>query len=182
MNRIGFAVRSIVCAALLSAVAALAQQPAYTQAGPVPPAILAAKKIFVSNAGGDSGLFPAPFSGDPNRAYTQLYAALKAANQFEVVADPGEADLVLELQLTSPSGPAWDTRVNKVNGASDPLPMFRLVIYDRKTHFILWTITQSIDLAFLQKSHDRNFDAAILVLMEKFQQLAGKPVTPFHGG
>jgi len=179
LRRIGFISRFVVCAALLSAAAALAQQSADTPPGPVPPAILAAKKIFVSNAGSDSGLYPEPFSGDPSRGYTQFYAALKAAGQFELVADPSDADLVLELQLIAPSGAARG-EVNKVNGASDPLPMFRLVIYDRKTHYILWTLTQSINIAFLQKSHDRNFDGAILVLMEKFQQLCGKPITPAH--
>jgi len=39
------------------ATAALAQMPAYDQAGPIPPAVTAAKTIFVSNAGADSGLF-----------------------------------------------------------------------------------------------------------------------------
>ena len=177
MIPIGVGLRSVVCAVLLSAAATLAQQAAYAQAGPVPPAILAAKKIFVSNAGGDSGLFPSPFSGDPDRAYTQFYAVLKSAGQFELVADPADADLVLELQLIAPNGP---TNGSKVNGAADPLPMFRLVVYDRKTHYVLWTVTQLIDVALLQKSHDHNFDAAILVLMEKFQQLAGKPVTQGH--
>src|ERR1035438_7895736 len=54
-----------------------------------------------------------------------------ATGLYELVADPGEADLVMELQLTAPSGPAWDKQVNKVNGATEPLPMLRLVIYDR---------------------------------------------------
>jgi hypothetical protein len=182
MIRTGFSFRFVACAALLSAVAALAQQPATTQAGagPVPPAIFAAKKIFVSNAGADSGLFPSPFSGDPNRGYTQLYAAFKAAGQFELTPDPADADLVLELQLTAPSGPSWDYNVNKVNGAVEPWPLFRLVIYDRKSHYVLWTLTQAVGAANTQKTHDRNFDAAIFVLMEKFQQLAGKPVTPFR--
>jgi hypothetical protein len=143
----------------------------------VPPALLAAKRIFLSNAGGDSGLFPSPFSGDPSRAYTELYANLKAAGQFELVGDPGEADLVLELQLTAPSGAARD-EVNKMNGASDPLPMLRLTIFDRKTHYVLWTLTQSIQGALGQENHDHTFDTAVFVLMEKFQQLAGKPVTP----
>lgn len=177
MSRLGLFFRSLVCTALFSTVAASAQLPAYTQAGPVPQAILSAKTVFVSNAGSDSGLFPSPFSGDANRGFTQFYAALKAANQFTLAADPSEADLVLELQLIAPYGP---TEGSKAYGASDPLPMFRLVIYDRKTHYILWTITQSIDAAIGQKSHDRTFDSALLVLMEKFQQLTGKPVTPFH--
>jgi hypothetical protein len=176
--RIGLRFRFAVCAVLLSAVAALAQQPAATPTGLIPPAIPSAKKIFVSNAGGDSGLFPSPFSGDASRGYTQFYAALQAAGQFELVADPADADLVLELKLTAPSGPAFSKEVNKENGAADPLPMFRLAIYDRKSHYVLWTLTQSVGYAVGQKNHDRNFDVAILVLLNKFQQLAGKPITP----
>lgn len=174
MNRIGVIFRPVLSVALFSAAAALAQQSDAPTAGPVPPAILTAKSIFVSNAGADSGLFPSPFSGDPSRGYSQLYTALKSMGQFELVADPIQADLVLEIKLTAPSGPAWNKEVNKVNGAADPLPMFRLVIYDRKSHFILWTLTQSIGDAVGQKNHDRNFDAAIQVMVEKFQQLAGK--------
>ncbi|MGA3080820.1 MAG: hypothetical protein ABSD44_05500 [Terracidiphilus sp.] len=172
MNRIGFGFRSAACAALLSALSALAQQ-----AGSVPPAILAAKKIFVSNAGADTGLFPHPFSGDPSRAYAQFYTDLKAAGQFEIVADPADADLVLALQLTAPSCPVTERGMIGVNCA--PESVLHLVIYDRKTHFVLWTMTQSIGVADTQKAHDHNFDAAIFVLMEKFQQLSGKPVTPF---
>lgn len=177
MNRTAFLIRFAICAAMISAVAASAQLPAYTQAGPVPPALLAAKSVFVSNAGSDSGLFPSPFSGDANRGFTQFYAALKTANQFTLTADPGEADLVLELRLIAPYGPSEGS---KSKGASDPLPMFRLAIYDRKSHYILWTITQSIGAATGQKNHDRTFDAAIQELLEKFQRLTGKSVTPTH--
>ncbi|MGD0830331.1 MAG: hypothetical protein ABR907_05260 [Terracidiphilus sp.] len=180
MIRSYFRFRSSFCATILLVAAALAQQTAYSQVDLVPRAILSAKKIFVSNAGADSGLFPSPFSGDPSRAYSEFYFDLKAAGQFELTSDPGDADLVLEIQLTAPSGPAWRSEVNKVNGASDPLPMLRLVIYDRKTHFILWTETQSIEVAYTQKSHDRNLDLAIRVLMERFQQLTGKPLTTDH--
>jgi hypothetical protein len=131
MSCSGSAVRIIVCAAVLSPAAALAQQPSMTLAGPVPPAILTAKTISVSNAGADSGLFPEPFSGGPSRGYAEFYSYLKGAGQFELVNDPANADLVLELQLTAPNGPS---NGSKQNGASDPLPMFRLVIFDRKTH------------------------------------------------
>lgn len=179
LKRPGFISRFAVCAALLSA-AALAAQFAFAQAGPVPPALTAAKKVFVSNAGADSGLFPSPFSGTPDRAYAEFYASLKAAGQFEVVADPSEADLVLELQLIAHSSPlrvrdaGMNSEVNKVNGAPDPLPMFRLAIYDRKSHYILWTLTQSVEQAYLQKTHDRNFDAALSKLLLDFRTLAGK--------
>jgi hypothetical protein len=152
-----------LCAlALLSGVAASAQQPALAVVAPVPVLLLSAKKIFISNAGADSGLFPHPFSGDPDRAYNQFYANVESWGRYQVVATPREADLVFELQLTAPNGPA---NANKQKGASDPLPMFRLVIYDRPTHYILWALTESIEPAALQKTHDHNFDEALATLM-----------------
>ena len=165
----------VVCAALFSSVAAIAQQAVPVTAGPVPSAILAAKKIFVSNAGGDSGLFPSPFSGGPSRGYSQFYAGLKAAGQYQLVSDPADADLVLELQLTAPNGP---TNGSKVNGSSDPVPMFRLVVYDAKTHFVLWALTQSIEVAYLQKTHDHNFYGALDSLLLEFEALSGKALAP----
>jgi hypothetical protein len=170
MRCIGLGFCTALCATLI-AVSAIAQQPVPAPTAPIPPAITAAKRIFVSNAGGDSGLFPSPFSGDPNRGYNQLYAGLKATGQYQLVKDPSEADLVLELQLTAPNGPS---KGSKVNGASDPVPMFRLVIYDAKTHYVLWAFTQSIDIAFLQKTHDRNFDEALSAILMEFEELSGK--------
>ena len=84
---------------------------------------------------------------------------------------PADADLVLELQLTAPNGP---TNGSKVNGASNPVPMLRMVVYDRKTHFVLWAFTQSIEIAFLQKTHDRNFDEALSAILLEFEELSGK--------
>lgn len=166
-----------LAAALSLATAAVAQMPAYDHAGPVPTAIAAAKTIFVSNAGSDSGLFPEPFTGDPDRPYAEFYSALKATGNYTLVGDPAQADLVLELRLVAPYGP---TEANKQKGASDPLPMFRLVIYDAKTHFVLWTVTSSIELAYLQKTHDKNFDTALTEVLDQFLKIAGKPPAPMH--
>jgi len=147
---------------------------AQTAAG-VPPAIRSATKLFVSNAGAERGLFPKPFSGSPDRAYTQFSSALKANGQYDLVSDPSDADLVLELRLLAPAGP---TNADKQKGASDPLPEFRLTIYDRKSHYILWTLTESIGVAALQRTHDRNFDHTLNQLLVDFQQLTGKPSPP----
>jgi hypothetical protein len=136
----------------LSARAQVLPQPA-----PVP-AKLMGKSVFLSNAGADSGLFPSPFSGGPSRAYDYLYAALKKDGTYVLVTDPAQADLVFEIRVTAPSGPQ---NPNKVYGAGDPLPMARLVVYDRPTHYILWADTQSIDVALKQKTHDVNFDRAL---------------------
>jgi hypothetical protein len=162
---------------MFTAAFALAQEPAATQQAPVPPAIRAATKLFVSNAGADSGLFPSPFSGDSNRGYNQLYAGLKANGQYQLVDDPSAADLVLELQVTAPNGP---TNGSKVNGASNPVPMLRLVVYDRETHYVLWAFTQSIDIAFRQKTHDRNFDEALTAILLEFESLSGKAQAATH--
>jgi hypothetical protein len=115
-----------LAAAISVAATAFAQMPAYDQAGPIPSAITAAKTVFISNAGSDSGLFPSPFTGDPDRPYAEFYSALKATGDYTLAGDPAQAELVLELRLFAPDGP---TNPNNVAGASDPLPMFRLVMY-----------------------------------------------------
>jgi hypothetical protein len=138
----------------------------------LPPALLTARTVFVSNAGADSGLFPSPFSGDPDRAYQQFYAAIQSWHHYQFVSDPAQADLVLELRLTAPYGPQSP---NKSTGAFDPLPMFRLVIYDRRTHYILWALTESIDKANLQKTHDKNFDVALEELTDDLKRLTQSP-------
>ncbi len=178
MNFRACSVLSLIIAMSCPAFAAAhsSSQPAQTVAhtpgqGPIPPAILSAKSIFLSNGGSDSGLFPEPFTGDQSRPYAQFYADLKASDQFKLVDDPADADLVLELSLIAPPGP---TRGSKQYGAADPLPQFRLVIYDRKSHYALWTLNESIELAFQQKTHDRNFDDALKFLFEDFLKVAGK--------
>ncbi len=168
-----------VCAALIFAVFANAQTPAAAplppaSLAPVPPALLNAKTVFISNAGADSGLFPHPFSGDPDRPYNEFFAGMQAWGRYQIVTDPSEADLVFELKLTAPYGPS---NPNKQNGAADPLPMFRLVIFDRKTHYVLWTLTESIDFAFLQKTHDNNFDAALNAITTDLKRLTSAPNT-----
>jgi hypothetical protein len=164
-----------LCSAFVQS--ALAQQP--TQA-PVPAALRTSSKIFLSNAGADSGLFPSPFTGDTNRAYNQFYTGLKANGQYNLVTDPADADLVLELQLTAPAGSTRSMNTNKINGAADPVPMFRLVVYDRKTHFVLWTFTQSVEVALLQKTHDHNFDDALNGILLEFESLSGKAQSATH--
>lgn len=178
MRSIGFVLRASLVLLPIIGTATAQSPPAPTAGpvtaparGPVPPAITAARRIFVSNAGADSGLFPKPFRGDTDRAYSQFFTGLKATGVFDLVSDPSDADLVLELQLLAPAGPKDP---DKQKGASEPVPEFRLTIYDRKSHYILWTLTRSIGVALLQKTHDRNFDDALSGLLKDFLQLAGK--------
>ena len=151
-------VGGVLIAAVMSVGTAFAQN---VPVAPVPPALGTAKTVFISNAGVDAGLFPHPFSGEADRGYNQFYAMVKSWGRFELVNDPAQADLVFELQLHAPNGPQ---NADKTKGASDPLPMFRLTILDRKTHYILWALTESIEQANLQKTHDLNFDNALGLL------------------
>jgi hypothetical protein len=171
MVDLGSSLRIAFFTLLFTATAALAQSPQPSaDPGPVPPALPNARTVFVSNAGADAGLFPEPFSGDPNRAYSEFYADLKASGRFDLATNPAQADLVFELRLTAPYGP---TNANKQNGAADPRPEFHLAVYDRASHYILWSESQSIDVAFLQKTHDRNFDDALNAIVNRILQIAG---------
>ena len=136
--------------------------------GPVPAALKRGKHLFLSNAGADAGLFPHPFSGTQDRAYNDLYAGLAKSGGYQMVGNPARADLVLELSLNAPLGSIGG---DKEAGTADPLPTFKLVIYDRPTHYILWTISQTIDPANLQKTHDRNFDVALDSVLTQFEAI-----------
>lgn len=174
MNAICRTAVRLVCAALFAPLAAtISAQQAVD--GPVPLAVLQAHSVFVSNAGADAGLFPSPFSGDPSRGYGTFYRKLKASGAFQVVDNPAQADLVLEISLSAPNG---SLSQNKVYGVADPLPMFRLSVYDRTTHTILWTETESVQMANRQKTHDKNFDDALDALVLHFLSLSNHPTPP----
>jgi hypothetical protein len=144
---------------------------------PIPPAVLRARTVFVANAGADAGLFPHPFSGDASRGYEEFYRALREADEYELVAEPSQADLVLELRLMAPYGPQ---DVNKAKGAADPLPSFQLMIYDRPSHYVLWALTEPVALAVKQQTHDRNFDEAIMNLVSDLRALRQTALAQSH--
>lgn len=164
----------VLAAAVLTGDAMWAQQ-VVRMVVPMPAELYTAKNVFIANAGADSGLFPEPFSGDTSRAYREFYAYVKTLGGFHLVSRPEDADLVLELRLFGPYGPS---NANKQKGDSAPLPMLRLVIYDRPSHYVLWTMTQSIQSAVLQKTHDKNFDTAVEMLAQSLKTLTTPPAAP----
>jgi hypothetical protein len=171
MHRGTLKLSSALCAFMLSTAAVFAQSPAYTQAGPIPPALLAAKTVFVSNGGSDSQLFPDIFSGDANRPYSQFYASLKATGKYDLAADPSQADLVLNLRVVAARCVTWN---GKCMGQSDAEPSFRLTIFESKTHYVLWTVTEPIEYALLQKNKEHNFDTALDAVVSDFEKVTGK--------
>jgi hypothetical protein len=166
--------RPIIFAALVSAVAVTAQKDAAPPAAPVPSAILSSQKIFISNCGADPRLFAGSrafkqwgISGNTNRPYDQFYAALKATGHYKLVDDPTDADVVLELSFYLPP------QVVAIDEGY-PDPLLQLVIYDRKTHYVLWTLTNTLEFASTEKNRERNFSDAILAVAAQFDQLTGK--------
>jgi len=124
---------------------------------PVPAQILTASKVFISNAGVTVAALDTliKISWGVNEPYNQFYAAMKSWGRFEIVSTPAEADLVLEIRC--------DTF------------LFILTILDSKTHFILWTITQPVKVAALEKTWEKNFSQGIGNLVGDLKGLAAQP-------
>lgn len=170
---------AVTLALALAPMWTLAQQRA--DQAPVPAAIAAAKRIFISNAGGGCSPFgESAFSGDSNRPYDQFYAAVKSWGRYELAAAPADADLDFELRFSCPAAGE-----NVVKGGSlGPMydPQFRLLILDVRTRLVLWGITQHVQPAMLEGNRDKNFDRAMTALMSSLKLLVAGPSAPPGGG
>jgi hypothetical protein len=142
-------------------------------AGPIPTQILAAKKVFVANAGGEQPWYDvAQFSGGPDRAYNQLYAALKSWGRYELVGAPADADLLLEIQFICPPSVAAGNQGGDSIAGRPYDPQLRLVIRDPKTNALLWAFTERAQWAVLQGNRDKNFDQTLARIVRDLQDLS----------
>ena len=140
---------------------------------PIPPQILAAKKAFIANAGGDEMANNYPrFSGRPDRAYNQFYAAVKSWGRFEIVGSPAEADLLLEVRQSVSAGPG---------PGSSLIPQFRLKIRDARTNALLWGFNVEGEFGLGQGESDRNFDQAVNRLVAELRTLVAPPAAGGNG-
>jgi hypothetical protein len=154
---------------LLVAVASFAQQPSVAaELAPVPPSLLTARKVFISNAGYDV-ISRETFqrAQQPDRPYNDLYAAIKKWGKYDLVSTPAESDLVFEIRF----GFSVVRYENPVNYA----PELHLAIFDTKTHFLLWTITEPVNGAWRKTTWNRNFDSGMTALMEELKALVQSP-------
>ena len=149
---------------------------------PLPSQIFTARKVFVSNAGGDS---LGEYSGGPNRAYDELYGALKGWGRYELVAAPADAELVLEIRFATRivaedvSGGGLGHAAVSGNTVKDP--HLRLAIFDLKTHVLLWTFIEHVQNARLQGNRDKNYDLAMAALVNDIKNVAGQPAPAASG-
>ncbi len=167
-------VSRITLAVLLLPVSILtAQQSKPVPAAPVPAQILAAKKVFIANAGGDEMTGDDQrFSGGPDRAYIEFYAAMKSWGRFEIVNSPSDADLLLEIRqyvsAVTPTG----------RGSSSFIPQFQLKIRDAKSNTLLWGFNVHSYFGVGQADSDRNFSSAVGRLATELRILVAPPEPP----
>ncbi|MFY9794048.1 MAG: hypothetical protein WAJ99_22900, partial [Candidatus Sulfotelmatobacter sp.] len=142
---------------------------------PVPPQIPAAKKVFISNAGGESFetvIDQTVFDGGPDRPYNQFYAAVKDWGRFDIVSSPADADLVLEI--------SW---VLADTGLRLPvLGQLRLAIIDPRAHVTLWNLTEYVRGAILLGNRDKNFDQTMTTILNRMKLLAVPAAAPANAG
>jgi hypothetical protein len=155
---------------LMVPVLAAQQAEGSAAAAPVPAQILTAKKVFISNGGGDSDLFQSLYSGGPDRAYNQFYATMKSWGHYELVSAPADADLVLEIRLRTRAA-------TSSGGGVGEDPQFRLLILDPKTHTLLWPLIEHIPRHLsTKKGRDKDFDQTLVALVNDVAKLASLPL------
>lgn len=157
-----------VMSSLLVLVPALPAQQTGSATAPVPPQVLEAHAVFVSNGGG-SNYFEI-FSGGANRAYNTFYKQLKRTGQYELVSSPAEADLIFEVRAIAPatSGPHDIVSYN---------PQIILTVRDPRTNAVLWTESANVRAFGTKKRRDRQFDQSVAVLVDKLAVVTGQPLT-----
>jgi len=147
---------------------AQAQESTSTLGAPVPPQILSAHTVFVSNGGG-SNYFDM-FTGGPDRAYSTFYADLQKADRYQIAGSPAQADLIFEIRAVAP-----EVDAGRTVGYN---PQLILSIRDPKTSAVLWTIRDNVRAFGTQRRRDKGFDQSVAVLLDKLGQVTGQPLSP----
>lgn len=148
-----------------------------TVPGPLPAQITSARKVFIAN-GGENQPFSEDylFSGGSERAYDDLYGAMKTWGKYELAGSPADADLLVEIELQCPK--AGPVITPNFRGEYPYDPQFRLTIRDAKTNVLLWSVFEHVEWAILQGNRDKNFDKAMSRLINDMQALAARAATP----
>jgi hypothetical protein len=155
-----FRIVTALFSATMFVASALAQQTSpEAPPAPVPVQITSAKKVFISNAGLDGDYSdPDIYTGGPNRAYNQLYGAMKAWGQCELVSTPADADLVFEI-----------SQINR--NAGSLARELKVRIIDPKTNITMWVLTNYVSIAGLSKTREKNYDMAMTELVNNLKTL-----------
>ena len=156
--------RPILPAAVFVFVLLLTSQASRAQAldppqAPLPAAITTAHKLFLGNAGDQE-------NADCLRAYNGFYAGVEKLNRFELVVDPNQADLVLELHYEIDLGQAIAS-----SDSHHTVRQFRVVLVDPRARVTLWSLTERTNYAMFQKNRNSNLDETVGKLVSDFAEL-----------
>jgi hypothetical protein len=146
------------------------QQAQDAPAAPVPTGIAAARKVFIANAGADlasQSIFKR--AGQPDQAYNHFYSAVQSWGRYELVSTPAEADLVLEIRFAAPMYYDGNTATYE--------PQFGLNIFDAKTHFLLWSLSEPVAGAWREASWLKNFNQGLNLLMGDLKKVSAPAAT-----
>jgi len=124
-----------------------------------PRTIASAQKIFIANGGMDAfSLQASKSSGSTEPAPNDsLYAAVESWGQPQLVSAPADADLVLVIRFTAPLvGENGGWAFQRVLANTRWQFQTELTIYDAKSHFPLWTLTQPVRPANLKGTWHKN--------------------------
>lgn len=94
---------------------------------------------------------------------------MKEWGRYQLMAMPADADLILEISFIVVIGP---TTIYQGNGTSSQEPEVRLVIFDPKTHVVLWAFTEPIKQAALSINEKKNFKLTLGKLVSDLKGLA----------
>lgn len=133
------------------------------EVAPAPTALLRAKKIFVTNGGGD------------DEFYNLFYSEMKSWGRYELVGSPEEADVAIEFSFGSQGEPP-QVYTNPANlmTYSYTVNKAKLTVYDIKTHFAVWSTTEIAQGARRDKNVKKNRIKAALKVVENLKSRVGQ--------
>jgi hypothetical protein len=164
--------RKLLCftLALLLASTPLTRAQQTTPLAPVPSQIQQAQTIFLTNSGSDPN-----FPIDANKAYNDIYAALRTWGRYKLVNSPEQADLVFQLKGVDP---ITDVSGNRGGVYSVTSPAFQLTILDPKSNIALWTITSPVSVKGKNQVLERWVSISETNLVSRVKVVAGQPLSP----
>jgi hypothetical protein len=168
-QRFSVAVLSIVITVSATPVL-LAQNEGNSSPKPVPTQIGRAKKVFISNAGGNEPDHNIQFfrpNWDPDETYNRFCAVLSSTGRYETVLAPSDADLILQIEFGY--GRLLDV------GSTMEDPQLHLTILDPKTQTLLWAFSKRVERSggpHWKEKSDKKFNEAIAAIVEDLTKLA----------
>jgi hypothetical protein len=136
---------------------------------PVPPQLLAGKKVFISNVPGALFSSPRTAEDDPYRPYSQFYASIKGWGYYELASTPAEADLIFEISLVDRA-----TMANALVQASVRVPYLELIVRDPRTQVILWWFAERLQGANRPATGEKNYNQAMTNLVNDVKRAVGQ--------